>query len=181
MQDEQYMTGISTFPDTAAAPLSPPHGLDEIAAAFGNIESFIRPDGQLDSRWQSDYLTSITLPFSLPLAWDPSQVVTRMACHRRLAAIFVQVFNQIQHAGLQGAVNTFGGCFAFRPQRTGSKLSTHSWGIAIDLNSGTNPQGSPGNMAAALIEIFQHAGFEWGGTWTGRTRDPMHFQFCTGY
>ena len=75
----------------------------------------------------------------------------------------------------------FGGCFAFRPQRNGSKLSAHCWGIAIDLNPESNPQGSAGNMDAGLIETFRHAGLEWGGEWQGKTRDPMHFQFCTGY
>ncbi len=76
---------------------------------------------------------------------------------------------------------SFGGCFAYRPQRTGSKLSTHSWGIAIDLNPATNQQGSDGNMDPKLVEIFRCARFQWGGDWKGKARDPMHFQFCTGY
>ena len=88
---------------------------------------------------------------------------------------------RIQDRGLQASVTSFGGCFAFRPQRTGSKLSAHSWGIAIDLNPESNPQGSAGNMDAELIDIFRSAGFEWGGDWQGKARDPMHFQFCTGY
>jgi hypothetical protein len=71
----------------------------------------------------------------------------------------------------------FGGCFAFRPQRTGTKLSTHCWGIAIDLNPYTNQQGTIGDMNAAVIDIFRAAGFEWGGDWTGHTRDGMHFGF----
>jgi hypothetical protein len=124
---------------------------------------------------------SVSLPFSLRLSWDPSRTVTRMTCHRRMTRIFSSVFSSIQARGLQDRITSFGGCFAFRPQRTGSKLSAHSWGIAIDLNPDSNPQGSAGNMDAGVIEIFRRAGFEWGRGWQGKTRDPMHFQFCTGY
>jgi hypothetical protein len=36
-------------------------------------------------------------------------------------------------------------------------------------------------MDAAVVAIFKEAGFTWGGEWQGSKRDPMHFQFCTGY
>jgi hypothetical protein len=162
-------------------PLTAPHGLNEIIAAFGDIHAYVAPDGQLEARWQLGFLERIHLPFSLCLSWDPSRTITQMTCHRRLTGVFSSVFRSIQEQGLQAKVTSFGGCFAFRPQRTGSKLSTHSWGIAIDLNPESNEQGSPGNMDAGIVAIFRDAGFEWGGDWPGKTRDPMHFQFCTGY
>jgi hypothetical protein len=161
--------------------LAPPHGLEQIVGTFGDIYNYIQPGGHLDPRWQADYLASVALPFSLPLAWDLSKSVQRMTCHKRMVEIFFSVFRQVQTGGLQSKISSFGGCFAFRQQRTGAKLSTHSWGIAIDLNPGTNIQGSSGNMDAGLIEIFCGAGFEWGGKWSPKTRDPMHFQFCSGY
>jgi hypothetical protein len=164
-----------------APPLVAPHGLDEIVRVFGDIREYIELDGRLAARWQSDFLTQMALPFPLRLAWDPSRTITRMTCHRLMASIFAAAFDSIQQSGLQTSVTSFGGCFAFRPQRTGSKLSTHSWGIAIDLNSESNAQGSAGNMPAELIEIFRSAGFEWGGNWRGKACDPMHFQFCSGY
>jgi len=162
-------------------PLKTPHGLDEIIASFGDIREYVEADGQLEARWQVDFLERVSLPFSLRLSRDPSRTITQMTCHRRLTRVFSSVFGSIQEGGLQDKITSFGGCFAFRPQRTGSKLSAHSWGIAIDLNPESNPQGSAGNMDVGLIEIFRRAGFEWGGDWQGKTRDPMHFQFCTAY
>lgn len=167
--------------ESESTSLAPPRGVEEIVAAFGDIYEFVRKDGSLDPRWQAESLTRIPLPFPMVLSWDHATSVDRMTCHKRLADVLEEVFTKIQTAGLQEKIKTFGGCFSFRQQRTGSKLSTHAWGIAVDLNSETNPQGAAGDMDAGVIEIFRAAGFEWGGDWAGKVRDPMHFQFCTGY
>lgn len=162
-------------------PLMAPHGMEEMVRVFGDIRRYIGPDGRLAASWQTTYLARASLPFPLRLAWDPAHTITQMTCHRRMAQAFADVFGTILNRGLQTSVTSFGGCFAFRPQRTGNKLSAHSWGIAIDLNSESNPQGSAGNMDARVIDIFCSAGFEWGGEWKGQACDPMHFQFCTEY
>lgn len=161
--------------------LAPPHGIEEIRATFGDISQFILPDDSLDPRWQAQFLARAPLPFAIPLSWDKSRLVNQITCHRLLAQTFTNVFARIQRAGLEQSITSFGGCFAFRPQRTGTKLSTHAWGIAIDLNPESNAQGSAGNMISDVSAIFREAGFEWGGDWEGRVRDPMHFQFCKGY
>ncbi len=105
-----------------------PHGLEEIIATFGDIYKYVRPGGQLDPRWETDFLVRIRLPFPLRLAWDLSQTIDQMTCHRRMTSVYASVFASIQQRGLQKRVATFGGCFAFRPQRTGSKLSSPQLG-----------------------------------------------------
>lgn len=161
--------------------LAPPHGLDEICATFGDIFGYIEKDHTLGAGWQTEFLTRVALPFPLIISWDHSQTVNAITCHKLLANVFSNVLNQIQSSGLQDKVTSFGGCFSFRPQRTGTKLSAHAWRIAIDLNPEINAQGTAGNMDPAVISTFRQAGFEWGGDWLGKTRHPMHFQFCTGY
>ncbi len=158
-----------------------PHGSDEILATFGDHSDYLRPDKTPDLKWQSDFLATATSPFPILLAWDRTKYISHFTCHRLLAEVFAAIFLTIQEHGLQATVHSFGGCFAFRRQRTGSKLSAHSWGIAIDLNSETNQQGTKGDMDANLVAVFQSTGFTWGGDWEGQTRDPMHFQFRTGY
>lgn len=167
--------------ELSSVALVAPHGLDEICATFGDIFGYIAKDHTLQAIWQSDCLARTALPFPLIISWDHTQSVSAITCHKLLGSIFDNVFSQIQSAGLQNKVTSFGGCFSFRPQRTGAKLSTHAWGIAIDLNPETNQQGTAGDMDPGVIAIFRAAGFTWGGDWQGKTRDPMHFQFCTGY
>jgi hypothetical protein len=171
---------VSTNP-TVSAVLATPHGLEEILATFGDIFDYITPAHALDLRWQAQYLERIMLPFPIALSWDKSRQVNQITCQKRLAGIFSEVFSNIRDAGLQQKITSFGGCFSFRPQRTGAKLTAHSWGIAIDLNPLENAQGTAGNMDSQIIELFREAGFQWGGDWHGKSRDPMHFQFCTGY
>ncbi len=161
--------------------LTPPHGPDQIISTFGNIMDFIREDSSLDPRWEVEQLARAPLPFSIPLSWDRSKSVTNLLSHKKLSAIFPEVFATIDSKGLREAIRTFGGCYNYRPKRTSGKLSTHSWGIAIDLNPETNVQGNSGDMDPDVVGVFQQFGFKWGGEWSGKTKDPMHFQFCTGY
>jgi len=166
---------------TNAETLTPPNGLDAILATFGNIYDYLRDDGTLKPEWEAEFLTRAPLPFAIPFSVDRSTVIARLYCHLKLRDVFPAVFARMRDEGLETLVHSCGGCFNFRVKRTSAKLSTHSWGIAIDLNPETNAQSTAGDMAPEIVDIFRQAGFKWGGEWSGRDKDPMHFQFCTGY
>jgi hypothetical protein len=106
-------------------PVPQPRGLDEIVAAFGDTFDYIGPDQTLDPSWQSDFPGRATLPFSMVLSWDRTRAVHQITCHKLLAGVLADEFAEIQSAGLQKKIISFGGCFSFRPQRTGSTLSAH--------------------------------------------------------
>lgn len=95
-------------------------------------------------------------------------------------ALFARIA-ELQRLRLDCRIRTYGGCFNFRAKRSGSKLSTHAWGIAIDLNPETNAMGREGDMAPGIVKVFESFGFTWGGRWTGAGKDRMHFQFCSGH
>ena len=97
-------------------------------------------------------------------------------CHQLLTAKFKEAFTTIVDIGLENEIETFGGCYNVRYMRGGKKLSTHSWGIAIDLNPNTNQMGTKGDMHPRIVEVFEDLDFIWGGRW--KRSDPMHFQFC---
>jgi hypothetical protein len=168
-----------------AGPVNPwppaPAGLAAITATFGDIRQHVRPDGSASPDWESKFIGSARLPFPIPLDWDTAKSVTSLRCHRLLVPLFERVFADIVAANLSGAVKTYGGAYNWRMKRGQAKASTHSWGIAIDLNARTNGMGSPGDMNPALVDLFELHGFVWGGRWSGANRDPMHFQYCSGY
>lgn len=69
----------------------------------------------------------------------------------------------------------YGGCFNYRKKRGGSSLSTHSWGIAIDINPEENPfHGTDTTFSSKAIDIMEEHGFLSGGRAWGK--DWMHFQ-----
>jgi hypothetical protein len=159
----------------------PPHGLKEIVGVFGNIYDYLKEDGTLDERWIKDQITQSTLPFTVPLAWNPSILINRITCHRKTAGLFQKIFGEIRSHGWDREIQSFGACYNYRSKRFSNKLSTHCWGIAIDLNPNSNITGMDGDMHWGIIRIFDKYGFRWGGHWPGYLKDPMHFQFCTGY
>lgn len=59
-----------------------------------------------------------------------------------------------------------------------NRPSNHSWGLAIDLNSTTNPMGPTlvTDMPAWMVGMWTECGFRWGGAYQGR-KDAMHFEY----
>jgi hypothetical protein len=160
---------------------APPHGFQAVRDRFGDILKYLRDDGGIDPKWEAERMVKATLPFAIPLAWDTSQSVSSIRCHKLIAPLIEEVFRQIVAQGLKRSVKTYGGGYVYRPKRGAVKPSTHSWGIAIDLNPTTNAMGGAGDMDPRLVALFEDFGFVWGGRWAGRNKDPMHFQYCSGY
>lgn len=160
--------------------MTPPNGLREIVAAFGDVAPYIRPDGTVRSDWEWHTLTVVDLPAELPLSWNLSKRVGRVRCHFKLAPIFNATFRAIHAADLWKHLHDFGGIYEFRRQRKGRKLSLHAWGAAVDLNTIEDPQGDTDiDMHPDVVRVFKSMGFSWGGDFTNV--DAQHFQFATGY
>lgn len=159
--------------------LRPPHGFEQMIEVFGDIRGYIRSDGTLNASWERDMLVPVAIPFKLPLSWAPDTSVSKVRCHKLIAGVVGELFYEA--LPFSKLFKSYGGCFAYRPMRRGGKLSTHAWGIAFDLNVRTNQPGTKGDMPIEIVDLFRRYGFKWGGDWSGKNRDPMHFQFVTGY
>ena len=132
------------------------------------------------------YLTTITLPYPMKIAWDTKVTTRKMRCHKLVADKFLAVFTEILAVyGLpkiqELGIDLFGGCFNFRKMRGGSEWSKHAFGIAIDLDPARNTLKETSKTARfarpeykQMIDIFEKHGF----LSLGRTHnfDWMHFE-----
>ena len=107
----------------------------------------------------------------------------KVECHSAIKAALEGAAQDVAVAGKKNLILTWDGLFVPRhilwDEDRG--FSTHSWGIAFDINVNWNgygsrpaPSGSHGSVAE-LVSIFANRGFTWGGHW--RTPDGMHFQY----
>jgi hypothetical protein len=162
--------------------MTTPHGLEAIKETFGDPTHFMTDDGRVEPGWEFAAMGFARLPMPVFLAWDTSKTIEKIYCNRKIIPIFEDVFQKIYTAGLWEHVKLYGGCYTWRLKRVNAQLSTHCWGISVDLNPATNGLGTVGNQNVDVVDIFEDAGFIWGGRWTPlKNRDSMHWQYCSGY
>jgi hypothetical protein len=127
-------------------------------------------------------------------AWFPSAagrgVGGYVYFHRRLAAnVGHNVLGHIGHRDRKEAVDYGVWGYACRLKTGGTSWSVHSWGAAIDTNTLRNPwgqtwwngKGSNGRpYRKYLPRVWMQHNFYWG-LFFSSTKDPMHFQYVTGY
>lgn len=132
------------------------------------------------------YLTTITLPFPVRLAWQVETTTTKMRVHKLVADDVSKIFSDIlAHYGYEKikelGIDLFGGCFNFRKMRNGSEMSSHAYGIAIDLDPLRNKLKETSKTARfaraeykAMIDIFYKHG--WISLGREKNYDWMHFE-----
>lgn len=137
-----------------------------------------------------DNFTLINLPYPMRIAWDTSQKVTRIQCHKLAAFPFSKVFDSLLTeyglVDLQNlGIDLFGGCVNIRKMRgSTTKWSRHSWGIAIDLDPARNGLKIKKPIAQfskleykPMLDIFYREGFISYGL--DKDYDWMHFELNT--
>lgn len=116
------------------------HGYSNLSTKwplYKDIESFYGKPGSS--------IVSLELPYFMYLAWDKSEIVRTISCHAKIAESLKRVFEQVKKAYSPKEIkdlglDLFGGCIASPPRkmRGGKLLSTHSWGVAIDMHPDRN-------------------------------------------
>lgn len=85
-----------------------------------------------------------------------------------------QALVNLRDRNLLTELKTFDGCFSIRDVRAvpGSP-STHSYGLAIDINAKENGLGCVPKLSDEFVKCFTDAGWTWGGNF--KRKDGMHF------
>lgn len=116
-------------------------------------------------------------------SWVASHIETRtvpilgtVTCNKYLFPQLEAALNQVVAQGLADEIHPeeFAGCYYPRFIAGSTKLSNHSFGLALDLNVPGNQRGTVGEMDRGVVAIFKEWGFGWGGDWS--YTDPMHFE-----
>jgi hypothetical protein len=114
--------------------------------------------------------------FDVPTELEVGAIPKRIYCNRDLVVPLTHALTLVVKRGLADKIRTWDGCFCVRRKRTGSSLSLHSWGLAVDLNASWNRMGKKSAQDSALVACFKESGFDWGGDWS--RPDAMHFQLA---
>lgn len=120
----------------------------------------------------------VNLPAStLPVRYLGGPVKS-IRCHERGAASLGRILAAIADGPHREVLQHYAGSFNLRPMRGGTRLSTHAWGIAIDLDPARNGNRvhwpCQASMPLGVMEAFAREGWlSAGAFWS---RDAMHFQ-----
>lgn len=86
------------------------------------------------------------------------------------------VLRELIAEGLHKEIKTFDGVFNVRPKRGSEGISTHAWGIAIDLNASWNPFKGKVAWSKKFLAVWRRNGWICGADWSAKSVDGMHFQ-----
>lgn len=135
----------------------------------------------VDGEWprESRFMGKVHVPFDLV------PHLTNTATGRRTTGIYInldlapaleQALANVVSRGLHESLKSFDGSFNIRTIRGSNVISTHAYGLAIDINAKGNGLGEEPTIDRDLVKCFTDAGWTWGGTFS--RRDGMHFQIA---
>jgi D-alanyl-D-alanine carboxypeptidase len=119
-----------------------------------------------DPAWRAANLATAQVP-----------ILGRVHCNRALIPALAGAMGELGQRGLTRLVDpeAYRGCWNPRLTRSGSGVSRHAWGAAVDLNMAGNPTGLASAQDPRLVEVMERWGFTWGGRWL--VPDPAHFEW----
>lgn len=135
------------------------------------ISKYGEPGPEYQAKYCELWLVQLDFP------WFPAK---RIFINKDFKEALFKAFTGIEQANLQEEIETFDGCYVERKVRGSSKISLHSWALAIDLNAHKEKLGQEAtHWSEQFISIMEQAGVYWGGNFKTR-KDNMHFGLYPG-
>ena len=148
-----------------------PTTYDRLVAAYG--------DPHQQPAFAARNLTTYSLPTDVAKVWPPfaGHPITRITVNKAVIPPLLKVFAELVATGLVRELKTYDGGYNYRPQRGSTRLSMHSFGVALDFNAATNGLGKPVTFSAAFLGVWRRNGWTCGADWKMPRTDGMHFQY----
>ncbi len=138
-----------------------------VSDALGTLTYTANRDGSVnpDPAWVARYIRTESVP-----------ILGRVTCNKVMLPELRAALTEIVDRGLASKIHVgeYAGCFVPRFIAGTSSLSFHTFGTALDINVPGNQRGTSGQIDRTVVSIFEHWGFQWGGSW--HYTDPMHFE-----
>jgi len=167
-------SGAITWPHESVAALN---------AMFGDPRG---ANGQPSMLWEGANLVHWQPPYPMFYSDGVHTPMLHLRVHKKCLSTFDAAFHDVlatlgHDYIVLHRLNVTGGTYCYRLERGGSRLSVHSWGIAVDMDPGHNPfphqwRDGVGMLDLKFAEILMRHGFDWRGQ--QRDIDPMHLQLC---
>ena len=150
------------------------------------VTGFYGPPGQKGKATPPPKLARVKCPWTLKIAWDLSATTSTISIHEKCAESLERVLADV--AGSYSAADIsrlrldhYGGSYAPRKMRGGTRSSMHSWAIAIDWDPANNKlrdNHSEASMSGEEYDAWWAAWEKEGWLSLGRVRnfDWMHVQ-----
>lgn len=139
-------------------------------------------NGQVNRKWFAENIVKWVPPYPLFYSDGKRTPLRTLYLHKKVVGVYTAAFTEVSKTFTPAEIkenhlDISAGTYNYRPMRNGTRLSVHSWGIAIDMDPARNPFPSTwreGMLNHEFADILEKHGL-W---WRGRKgdNDPMHFQ-----
>jgi hypothetical protein len=133
--------------------------------------------------WLHANTTEVKCPWPLRVE---EGVRSTILIHKKCAESLTRVLNAVwdrcnhdPHVIAENKYDVFDGSYNLRPMRGSSRISMHSYAIAIDFDADENEFHGPKHTftpESILVQEFEKESWVWGGRWSTGSKDWMHFQ-----
>ncbi len=129
---------------------------------------------------QEVWMKSLLIPDDWFINWkvlDTKHSVHSIYCNIDIHAPLFNALKDIKAAGAGHHLHTFNGCFNIRAVRGSTNVSSHAYGLGVDINAQEIPLGNSRRLPDVIVNAFRKYGFDYGGDWHGR-KDGQHLSRC---
>ncbi|MCF0075769.1 M15 family metallopeptidase [Dyadobacter sp. CY261] len=145
----------------------------------------MKTQAQLIAKFGDPYKNRLTFERMWMMVWEVPDdireaipaIPKRIYLNRIILIPLKTTLRKLISTGLHEEIETWDGCFNIRPKRGSSGISTHSWGIAVDLNAALNPFRGKVTWSDEFVQVWRDIGWICGADWSAASKDGMHFQW----